>query len=153
MKPYPGFILLHWRHCKHGYILIKGHVDDAINVSGHRLSMAKIKSVCFLFHDVQDECQLIYSLHSSVLPMSWSGYLFPFGYPQTVGHLFTHTLFHPSISPPLARRLQPLHFHSCTLLSFAAYYLIPFLDYPLSLSSLPVPPTSSYRSSFSDSSS
>ncbi|KAI0827271.1 acetate--CoA ligase [Trametes gibbosa] len=46
MKPYPGFFYTGDGAARdeHGYIWIKGRVDDVINVSGHRLSTAEIES-------------------------------------------------------------------------------------------------------------
>ncbi|OSX56830.1 hypothetical protein POSPLADRAFT_1050475 [Postia placenta MAD-698-R-SB12] len=46
MKPYPGVFYTGDGAARdeHGYIWIKGRVDDVINVSGHRLSTAEIES-------------------------------------------------------------------------------------------------------------
>ena len=46
MKPYPGYCYTGDGAARdeHGYIWIKGRVDDVINVSGHRLSTAEIES-------------------------------------------------------------------------------------------------------------
>ncbi|KAJ8474782.1 hypothetical protein ONZ51_g6971 [Trametes cubensis] len=46
MKPYPGYFYTGDGAARdeHGYIWIKGRVDDVINVSGHRLSTAEIES-------------------------------------------------------------------------------------------------------------
>jgi acetyl-CoA synthetase len=46
MKPYPGFFYTGdgATRDEHGYIWIKGRVDDVINVSGHRMSTAEIES-------------------------------------------------------------------------------------------------------------
>ncbi|TFK71460.1 acetate--CoA ligase [Pluteus cervinus] len=46
MKPYPGYFFTGDGAARdeHGYIWIKGRIDDVINVSGHRLSTAEIES-------------------------------------------------------------------------------------------------------------
>ncbi|RXW17505.1 hypothetical protein EST38_g8346 [Candolleomyces aberdarensis] len=46
MKPYPGYFYTGDGAARddHGYIWIKGRVDDVINVSGHHLSTAEIES-------------------------------------------------------------------------------------------------------------
>lgn len=46
MQPYPGFFYTGDGALRdeHGYIWIKGRVDDVINVSGHRMSTAEIES-------------------------------------------------------------------------------------------------------------
>lgn len=46
MKPYPGYFFTgdSAERDEHGYIWIRGRVDDVINVSGHRLSTAEIES-------------------------------------------------------------------------------------------------------------
>jgi len=46
MQPYPGYFYTGDGAARdeHGYIWIKGRVDDVINVSGHRLSTAEIES-------------------------------------------------------------------------------------------------------------
>ena len=50
MRPYPGLFYTGdgaYRD-EHGYIWIKGRIDDVINVSGHRLSTAEIESALIL---------------------------------------------------------------------------------------------------------
>jgi len=56
MKPYPGVFYTGDGAARdeHGYIWIKGRVDDVINVSGHRLSTAEIESALILHPGVAE---------------------------------------------------------------------------------------------------
>jgi acetyl-CoA synthetase len=56
MTPYPGFFYTGDGAARdeHGYIWIKGRVDDVINVSGHRLSTAEIESALILHKGVAE---------------------------------------------------------------------------------------------------
>jgi len=56
MQPYPGFFYTGDGAARdeHGYIWIKGRVDDVINVSGHRLSTAEIESALILHKGVAE---------------------------------------------------------------------------------------------------
>ncbi|KAI0071884.1 acetate--CoA ligase [Panus rudis PR-1116 ss-1] len=56
MKPYPGYFYTGDGAARdeHGYIWIKGRVDDVINVSGHRLSTAEIESALILHKGVAE---------------------------------------------------------------------------------------------------
>jgi acetyl-CoA synthetase len=56
MKPYPGTFYTGDGAARdeHGYIWIKGRVDDVINVSGHRLSTAEIESALILHKGVAE---------------------------------------------------------------------------------------------------
>jgi acetyl-CoA synthetase len=56
MKPYPGVFYTGDGAARdeHGYIWIKGRVDDVINVSGHRLSTAEIESALILHKGVAE---------------------------------------------------------------------------------------------------
>lgn len=56
MKPYPGMFYTGdgAGRDEHGYIWIKGRVDDVINVSGHRLSTAEIESALILHPGVAE---------------------------------------------------------------------------------------------------
>ncbi|PSR73241.1 hypothetical protein PHLCEN_2v10901 [Hermanssonia centrifuga] len=56
MKPYPGAFYTGDGAARdeHGYIWIKGRVDDVINVSGHRLSTAEIESALILHKGVAE---------------------------------------------------------------------------------------------------
>ncbi|KAF9793523.1 acetate--CoA ligase [Thelephora terrestris] len=56
MRPYPGFFYTGDGAARdeHGYIWIKGRVDDVINVSGHRLSTAEIESALILHRGVAE---------------------------------------------------------------------------------------------------
>ncbi|KAG8216213.1 hypothetical protein J3R82DRAFT_8246 [Butyriboletus roseoflavus] len=56
MKPYPGFFYTGDGAARdeHGYIWIKGRIDDVINVSGHRLSTAEIESALILHKGVAE---------------------------------------------------------------------------------------------------
>ncbi|KAL1691266.1 acetate--CoA ligase [Schizophyllum commune] len=56
MKPYPGYFYTGDGAARdeHGYIWIKGRVDDVINVSGHRLSTAEIESALLLHKGVAE---------------------------------------------------------------------------------------------------
>ncbi|KAH9962214.1 hypothetical protein BC827DRAFT_1260313 [Russula dissimulans] len=56
MKPYPGYFYTGdgATRDEHGYIWIKGRVDDVINVSGHRLSTAEIESALILHPGVAE---------------------------------------------------------------------------------------------------
>ncbi|KAJ8584154.1 acetyl-CoA synthetase-like protein [Rhizopogon salebrosus TDB-379] len=56
MKPYPG--LFYTRddstQDEHDYIWIEGHIDDVINVFGHRLSTAEIESTLIMHKGVAE---------------------------------------------------------------------------------------------------
>ncbi|TFK31281.1 hypothetical protein BDQ12DRAFT_753468 [Crucibulum laeve] len=56
MKPYPGTFYTGDGAARdeHGYIWIKGRIDDVINVSGHRLSTAEIESALILHKGVAE---------------------------------------------------------------------------------------------------
>ncbi|KAH9974158.1 acetate--CoA ligase [Lactifluus volemus] len=56
MASYPGFYFTGDGAARdeHGYIWIKGRVDDVINVSGHRLSTAEIESALIQHHGVAE---------------------------------------------------------------------------------------------------
>jgi acetyl-CoA synthetase len=56
MRPYPGYFYTGDGAARdeHGYIWIKGRVDDVINVSGHRLSTAEIESALILHRGVAE---------------------------------------------------------------------------------------------------
>jgi len=56
MRPYPGVFYTGDGAARdeHGYIWIKGRVDDVINVSGHRLSTAEIESALILHPGVAE---------------------------------------------------------------------------------------------------
>ncbi|KAI0284628.1 acetate--CoA ligase [Russula aff. rugulosa BPL654] len=56
MKPYPGVFYTGDGAARdeHGYIWIKGRVDDVISVSGHRLSTAEIESALILHPGVAE---------------------------------------------------------------------------------------------------
>lgn len=56
MQPYPGYFYTGDGAARdeHGYIWIKGRVDDVINVSGHRLSTAEIESALILHKGVAE---------------------------------------------------------------------------------------------------
>ncbi|KAG9227010.1 hypothetical protein CCMSSC00406_0008982 [Pleurotus cornucopiae] len=56
MKPYPGYFYTGDGAARdeHGYIWIKGRIDDVINVSGHRLSTAEIESALILHKGVAE---------------------------------------------------------------------------------------------------
>lgn len=56
MKPYPGMFYTGDGAARdeHGYIWIKGRIDDVINVSGHRLSTAEIESALILHPGVAE---------------------------------------------------------------------------------------------------
>jgi len=56
MRPYPGVYTTGDGAARdeHGYIWIKGRVDDVINVSGHRLSTAEIESALILHPGVAE---------------------------------------------------------------------------------------------------
>lgn len=56
MKPYPGYFYTGDGAARddHGYIWIKGRVDDVINVSGHRLSTAEIESALITHRGVAE---------------------------------------------------------------------------------------------------
>jgi acetyl-CoA synthetase len=56
MKPYPGLFFTGDGAARdeHGYIWIKGRIDDVINVSGHRLSTAEIESALILHKGVAE---------------------------------------------------------------------------------------------------
>ncbi|KAF8802010.1 acetate--CoA ligase [Phlegmacium glaucopus] len=56
MKPYPGLFYTGDGAARdeHGYIWIKGRVDDVINVSGHRLSTAEIESALIMHKGVAE---------------------------------------------------------------------------------------------------
>ncbi|KAH9984138.1 hypothetical protein BJV77DRAFT_1062270 [Russula vinacea] len=56
MKPYPGVFYTGDGAARdeHGYIWIKGRVDDVINVSGHRMSTAEIESALILHPGVAE---------------------------------------------------------------------------------------------------
>jgi acetyl-CoA synthetase len=56
MAPYPGLFYTGDGAARdeHGYIWIKGRVDDVINVSGHRLSTAEIESALILHKGVAE---------------------------------------------------------------------------------------------------
>lgn len=56
MKPYPGVFYTGDGAARdeHGYIWIKGRIDDVINVSGHRLSTAEIESALILHKGVAE---------------------------------------------------------------------------------------------------
>ncbi|KAI9507252.1 acetyl-coenzyme a synthetase [Russula earlei] len=56
MKPYAGYFYTGDGAARdeHGYIWIKGRVDDVINVSGHRLSTAEIESALILHPGVAE---------------------------------------------------------------------------------------------------
>ncbi|TFL07684.1 acetate--CoA ligase [Pterulicium gracile] len=56
MKPYPGYFYTGDGAARdeHGYIWIKGRVDDVINVSGHRLSTAEIESALIMHKGVAE---------------------------------------------------------------------------------------------------
>jgi len=56
MKPYPGVFYTGDGAARdeHGYIWIKGRVDDVINVAGHRLSTAEIESALILHSGVAE---------------------------------------------------------------------------------------------------
>jgi len=56
MKPYPGLFYTGDGAARdeHGYIWIKGRIDDVINVSGHRLSTAEIESALILHKGVAE---------------------------------------------------------------------------------------------------
>ncbi|KAJ3515871.1 hypothetical protein NLJ89_g1483 [Agrocybe chaxingu] len=56
MQPYPGTFYTGDGAARdeHGYIWIKGRVDDVINVSGHRLSTAEIESALILHKGVAE---------------------------------------------------------------------------------------------------
>jgi len=56
MRPYPGVFYTGDGAARdeHGYIWIKGRVDDVINVSGHRLSTAEIESALILHKGVAE---------------------------------------------------------------------------------------------------
>ncbi|KAF5325031.1 hypothetical protein D9619_010119 [Psilocybe cf. subviscida] len=56
MRPYPGSFYTGDGAARdeHGYIWIKGRVDDVINVSGHRLSTAEIESALILHKGVAE---------------------------------------------------------------------------------------------------
>jgi acetyl-CoA synthetase len=56
MQPYPGFFYTGDGAARdeHGYIWIKGRVDDVINVSGHRLSTAEIESALIVHKGVAE---------------------------------------------------------------------------------------------------
>jgi len=56
MKPYPGMFYTGDGAARdeHGYIWIKGRIDDVINVSGHRLSTAEIESALIMHRGVAE---------------------------------------------------------------------------------------------------
>ncbi|KAJ8591283.1 acetyl-CoA synthetase-like protein [Rhizopogon salebrosus TDB-379] len=56
MKPYPGLFYTGdgATHDEHGYIWIKGRIDDVINVSGHRLSAAEVESALIMHKGVAE---------------------------------------------------------------------------------------------------
>ncbi|KAF7762362.1 hypothetical protein Agabi119p4_8955 [Agaricus bisporus var. burnettii] len=56
MQPYPGYFYTGDGAARdeHGYIWIKGRVDDVINVSGHRLSTAEIESALIMHPGVAE---------------------------------------------------------------------------------------------------
>ncbi|KAL0946028.1 hypothetical protein HGRIS_012305 [Hohenbuehelia grisea] len=56
MRPYPGTFYTGDGAARdeHGYIWIKGRIDDVINVSGHRLSTAEIESALILHKGVAE---------------------------------------------------------------------------------------------------
>ncbi|KII91960.1 hypothetical protein PLICRDRAFT_105896 [Plicaturopsis crispa FD-325 SS-3] len=56
MKPYPGYFFTGDGAARdeHGYLWIKGRVDDVINVSGHRLSTAEIESALIMHSGVAE---------------------------------------------------------------------------------------------------
>jgi len=56
MKPYPGMFYTGDGAARdeHGYIWIKGRIDDVINVSGHRLSTAEIESALIMHKGVAE---------------------------------------------------------------------------------------------------
>ncbi|KAJ2923712.1 hypothetical protein H1R20_g13377, partial [Candolleomyces eurysporus] len=56
MRPYPGYFYTGDGAARddHGYIWIKGRVDDVINVSGHRLSTAEIESALIMHPGVAE---------------------------------------------------------------------------------------------------
>ena len=56
LKPYPGYFYTGDGAARdeHGYIWIKGRVDDVINVSGHRLSTAEIESALIMHKGVAE---------------------------------------------------------------------------------------------------
>ncbi|KAK0224365.1 hypothetical protein IW262DRAFT_1268876 [Armillaria fumosa] len=56
MKPYPGLFYTGDGAARdeHGYIWIKGRIDDVINVSGHRLSTAEIESALIMHKGVAE---------------------------------------------------------------------------------------------------
>jgi len=56
MKPYPGVFYTGDGAARdeHGYIWIKGRIDDVINVSGHRLSTAEIESALIMHRGVAE---------------------------------------------------------------------------------------------------
>ncbi|KAF7979822.1 hypothetical protein HWV62_40898 [Athelia sp. TMB] len=56
MKPYPGVFFTGDGAARddHGYIWIKGRIDDVINVSGHRLSTAEIESALIMHPGVAE---------------------------------------------------------------------------------------------------
>ncbi|KAG5635844.1 acetyl-CoA synthetase [Sphagnurus paluster] len=56
MSPYPGLFYTGDGAARdeHGYIWIKGRVDDVINVSGHRLSTAEIESALIMHKGVAE---------------------------------------------------------------------------------------------------
>ncbi|KAE9396660.1 putative acetyl-CoA synthetase [Gymnopus androsaceus JB14] len=56
LKPYPGYYFTGDGAARdeHGYIWIKGRVDDVINVSGHRMSTAEVESALLLHNGVAE---------------------------------------------------------------------------------------------------
>ncbi|KAF9072478.1 acetate--CoA ligase [Rhodocollybia butyracea] len=56
LRPYPGYYFTGDGAARdeHGYIWIKGRVDDVINVSGHRMSTAEVESALLLHNGVAE---------------------------------------------------------------------------------------------------
>ncbi|KAJ4490668.1 acetate--CoA ligase [Lentinula aciculospora] len=56
LRPYPGYYFTGdgAGRDEHGYIWIKGRVDDVINVSGHRMSTAEVESALLLHNGVAE---------------------------------------------------------------------------------------------------
>ncbi|KIK64245.1 hypothetical protein GYMLUDRAFT_40534 [Collybiopsis luxurians FD-317 M1] len=56
LRPYPGYYFTGDGAARdeHGYVWIKGRVDDVINVSGHRMSTAEVESALLLHNGVAE---------------------------------------------------------------------------------------------------